>query len=1463
MSLIFISHASSDVLAACAVASWLSDNGWDDIFLDVDPQQGLIAGTRWQEELSAAAHRCEAVIVLISKSWNQSKWCLAEFLLAKSLGKKILGIEIDCVDIAELPTELVSHYQITKLSNAGPTIAVAFSDPFTRASNELHFSKSGLDRLRDGLERAGLNPSSFKLDTSRPIYPGLRALDVQDAAILFGRDADIVRGMDAIRRMRDSGKRILVILGASGAGKSSFLRAGLMPRLQRSFNDFATLPILRTENGTLGGESGLVEILSRYEIECGREANGRAYWRSIVSKEGLSSALKCLRQHRPHVSGVGSTAHRRDPLYVLAIDQAEELFQDKSSTNTESFLRAISQPVRSGELLTIFCIRSDSYAHLQAAKSLEGIEQEIYSLPPMARGAIKDVIEGPARRDREERGADGLTIDPLLTERLMHDWPGEDALPLLAFTLRNLVDEYGCHGTLDLSSYEASGGLSGSLGAAIKKALTFDAATESLSIDNAEQERLLRRAFIPWLIAIDSHTRLAIRLQAKRENIPSEAGDLIDRLIEARLLISHRSLVGNVVTTFVEIAHESLLRQWPLLSAIIDQERAILAMANEVKRSAATWAENGRSDDLLLHRGVRLDSAIKMLTRDDFRDFLGVDARDYVDASRKREQDAQRKKQEEIEREESHRLRNLANQRKLAALLIAFSAVLIVGTALMFASWRKLNQSRSNALMGLSNLAYREGNFASAVRYGIASLEGSDSFLFGFDAHNAEAQLRRSMGMSRQKFSLPHDSSINMATLNKQGTLAATASYDYYAKVWDLTDGRELRRFRHDRMVNTVVFSNDGRRLLTASGDETARLWDVETGQQLLMLKHDSIVVNAMFSPDESRIITASYDGSARVWNAHSGKEMQRFQHPWPIYNASFSANAALIITASSDHNARIWNAETGELLHTLPHSSPVSDAVFSPDGSLAVTTASEPNARVWNVASGRLLKELPHEIGVFAASFDRSGRRLVTASLDHSAHVWNTSTWQEMLRAQSSDAVVSASFSADGERLISASRDHTARVWDLASGGQLMTLAHDNQVVSATFDESGSIAITSSSDGYAKVWDVSDRRLLKQHSFGDPPHIIKFGNSGKNMYVATQQAAHLFRANADSRLDFIEGASVSDMDVSQDETMIALSTYRDYVSLWRTSSDSSPLKLLHEDSVLSGRFNYEGSEIATASSDKTVRVWSTKDGAQKLSLPHPDEVVSARFSRDGSLILSACEDGSAYLWDRLTGKLLRTLRHSRAPYDSKRAVSVAEFGGDEGIVLTASSDGIARVWRLSNGSIISEFHHAGAVISASLTYADELVVSYSEGPIAFVWNARTGREIARLRHDAPISSAAISNNGKRALTSSVDGSVKLWDLQSGRELANYDHDKWILGVAFSRDDKRAYTASHDRFVREWNADVVHLASGADLIDVACTETLSVSVDSTPLPNEQAWLSVTELQQAAIAGPKNVCREGF
>ena len=604
---------------------------------------------------------------------------MKEFNLARKLNKRLFGLLIEAIPVDQLPADLTGSWQVVDLASGQDHAIFRVILPRTHEEAHVTFSKEGLMRLRTGLAKAGLDPRFFawppERDPERGPYRGLKPLESEDAGIFFGRDAPIVEALDKLRGLREgAAPRLLVILGASGAGKSSFLRAGLLPRLARDDRNFLTLPVIRPERAAISGEAGLLHAL-----EAAFAAHGLAQSRASLRETIAGGAEKLqllLSQLVDKVLGtmLPEEEEAKRPVVVLAIDQAEELFLGDGAKEGQELLELIRDLLKedSPAILALFTIRSDSYDRLETAKTIEGLRQQTMPLLPMPRGAYQTVIEGPAARLKEMNR--GLAIEPRLTQRLLEDIEqggGSDALPLLAFTLEQLYLDYGGSGALKLANYEAFGGVRGAIEAAVERGLTAADGDPRIPRDRETRLALLRRALIPWLAGIDPETGSTRRRVARRADIPAEAAPLIDLLVEQRLLATDRVTVrdgrGEKSEITIEPAHEALLRQWGLLRGWLEEDFAALTTLEGVKRAARDWAANGRREDWLNHAGTRLEDAEKIAGRADLAGDLSADACDYLLECRTREQTIERDRLAQLEREREGQERRLRDAQALAA----------------------------------------------------------------------------------------------------------------------------------------------------------------------------------------------------------------------------------------------------------------------------------------------------------------------------------------------------------------------------------------------------------------------------------------------------------------------------------------------------------------------------------------------------------------------------------------------------------------------------------------------------------------------------------------------------------------------------------------------------------------------------------------------------------------------------
>ncbi len=662
MSRIFLSHSSADEFEAVAIQHWLMANGWDDVFLDIDPQRGLAAGERWQEALRHAADRCEAVLFVVSPAWARSKWCLTEFLLAKSLHKLIFGIVLKDIPIGELPTEMTAEWQLCHLIGQGTTETIRFTHRGKPA--EIAFLTDGLQRFRSGLQRAGLKADFFdwppKGDKSRSPYRGLEPLDAEDAAVFFGRDMEILQGLDRLRGMRAAGDEgLFVILGASGAGKSSFLRAGLLPRLARDDRHFFPLEVIRPERRPLSGERGLASALSKANRQLQITPVNPGDLKSAI-KEGAERFSALLRNIQNAVQAriIALPDDAPRPTLVLPVDQAEELFSADATEESHEFLDLIGTVLRNARtnqseqrvpIIVVFTIRSDRYERLQTAVELVGLKTVLFdALRPMPPAQFKEIIEKPASRTWVN--GKQLTIESELVNQLLDDCAkGADTLPLLGLTMARLYRVYGTDGDLQLKEYRDMGGMADIITTEAESILVGDDDAKNAKLD------LLHAAFIPWLATINTDNDQPMRRVARMSDLPEDSRPLVQALIDKRLLLSDLRDGEQIV----EVAHESLLRQWKVLAGWLENERDDLKEADRLVQEAKAWTGKGKKE-AWLREGERLTVAETLAAKPVYRRRLEP-VSEFLLASRQRE------KQRRAEEERVRQAELIAAQEKQAA----------------------------------------------------------------------------------------------------------------------------------------------------------------------------------------------------------------------------------------------------------------------------------------------------------------------------------------------------------------------------------------------------------------------------------------------------------------------------------------------------------------------------------------------------------------------------------------------------------------------------------------------------------------------------------------------------------------------------------------------------------------------------------------------------------------------------
>jgi WD40 repeat protein/TPR repeat protein len=1281
----------------------------------------------------------------------------------------------------------------------------------------------------------------------RPTRPflGLRPFGYEDHELFFGRESQTF----ALYRFLDR-SRFVSVVGSSGSGKSSLVRAGLLPlldaesadsggRLWRSielrpgYSPLDRLADALAAFPSAGGEAGQAaeEEAGRALLEARRARVSFALRRTSF---GITEALDEL-DVPPDLS------------LLILVDQFEELFRydaagvtqrgekftrDQRQEAAAKFVQLLLEASRSSSrsIHVLITMRSDFIGDCAQFYGLpEAVSASQFLVPSLTRDQREEVIRKPL----ETVGAE---IEPALVERLLNDGGTDlDDLPVLQHCLLRLweqaertSDAGGGQAGEDASAisrmqltekqYRAIGGLSG--------ALSHHA--EEVLAQLPGRELVIEQAFRA-LSEVDREGR-ATRRALPFEQLVGESGiaedelrRVIDRFREddcSFLVPSYSTQAKLLPGTRIDVGHEALLRRWERISSAggeayrVDEQSAgwlwaeqddgryyaaLVALVSrdrgpvtatlpldQVKERWSWWTSRPRTRAWADRYGGKFEQVQQL--------FENSRAALLADQGRQRAA-----RLAEIERFEEARRR--ARIYRIA--LVAFAVLFVCAGSLAGRVWY-LNKEANEAL-GVANQATEMAN----MRLNEANLNES-RYLDGLAREKlraAEPQLAELIALS----ALPSD-------LDRPDRPVWPPAISVLAEARNADKQMAILR-GHLSTVHTALFSPSGQRVITAADDGTARIWDSRTGNSLLVLSgHQGAVWSAAFSGDGNRAVTASVDRTARVWDARSGKLLVELKgHRGAVLSAMFSPDGKRILTASQDETALLWDAGSGTVVATLAgNGGPVEIARFSPDGAFIVTVALyHTNARLWDARTGKLLREFAgHSAWVRDASFSADGRRLVTASLDGLVLVWDLAGGAPPVTLRGHrKSVVSARFSADGRRIVTASEDATARVWDAATGRELVTLrGHSAAVLSADFSSDGRHIVTASADGTARLWNTADGVPIAV--FRADMHAVNhatFSPDSRRVVTESQDATvRIWNADEGALLAVVhpDAGAIQSVAFASDGRR-ALSVSQDRAArVWNLETGTLVALLQgHQNVITDGEFSADGKEVVTASVDETAQIFDAATGVLRHRLEgHADEVIRARFSADGQRIVTASRDHTARIWDARSGKSLHELSgHEGALLD-------AVFSPDGRMVATASEDRTVRLWDTATGKSLRVLSgHEAPVLVVAFSPDSQRLVSASEDTTARVWRtdgAGSGRDSVQLRgHQGRVLAATFSPDGNRIATASDDSTARLWDSRTGRMFCVLSgHSGPVRSVKFNRSGDRILTASDDRTARVWDA---------------------------------------------------------
>ena len=561
MPAIFISHSSLDQKVSDEIKASLAKLGFEQVFLDFDKDSGIGAGENWERRLYEELARCHAVILVLTPNWLASTWCRIELAQARALGKVILPVL--CAPLGE-----------------------RFVLPEVQAVDLVDWNAGGLERLDQRLQAITSELArGFRLYPDRSPYPGIHAFEAEDAAIYFGRDDEtraVIERLDA--RRTQGGARLLVIIGASGSGKSSLLRAGVLPQVARRRREWISLPPIRPEKAPL-------ETIAKAIAEhLGKPEDWRSWHARLGKPEAANDVEELVKDLR-----IGES---RNATVLLPIDQFEEVFTVATAEERAAFLRlvcAVLVPARGIPLLVVATGRSDVLEGLIATGDL-GQLTETFPLPLMPLDRVPRLVEGPA-------AVASINVEKGLPERIARDVENAEALPLLAHTLWLLYRRGGDDKKLTIAEYEALGDAARGLNPIQNSVrLVADQAIAGLR-PSPHEIAALRDAFVPHLVRIRLEDGKRVRQAARLSELPADARRLVQALVAARLLTIRGDRDGDEHQQLVEVTHEALFKAWPDLDQWLLEEQAFLTDLERIRAARDVWmqAPEDQKPNALLH----------------------------------------------------------------------------------------------------------------------------------------------------------------------------------------------------------------------------------------------------------------------------------------------------------------------------------------------------------------------------------------------------------------------------------------------------------------------------------------------------------------------------------------------------------------------------------------------------------------------------------------------------------------------------------------------------------------------------------------------------------------------------------------------------------------------------------------------------------------------------------------------
>ncbi|MDZ4764238.1 MAG: protein kinase [Chloroflexota bacterium] len=1071
-------------------------------------------------------------------------------------------------------------------------------------------------------------------------FKGLRPFEEADSLNFFGQERRLEQVIAALSSRTET--HFLALVGASGSGKSSLVKAGLIPTLRHgglpNSQDWFYADFVPGAQPFIELEAALLSV-------------------AINAPKDVFAEIK---QHEHGLSLALDVILPPNTLLCLFIDQFEEVFTlVPDEDERDLFLRSLARAAQKRQIWIIIALRADFYDRPLNYPLFGNLIQDntIVILPPNDMEMERAITRPPERV--------GLILEHGLVEAILEDLQHQPVkLPLLQYALTELFERRAVN-RLTLDAYEAFGGVIGSLARRADDLLN--------ALDPAAQ-RITRQMFLR-LVSLGEGME-DTRRRVRREDLLAIPGDrntkqtVLQTFGQYRLLTFDHDPFSHVPT--VEIAHDALIQKWERLHGWIDESRSQLHIQRQLATSVAEW-HNAHNDPSYLVRGARL-ALLESLCQSDVV-ALTSEEDAYLHACI------------------AARQRGVGRRRAFVTALSVLAVFLFVLTIYAFDQRENAFQERNRA-----DAQARQSQSRELAVNALTTLDTLDrSLLLSLAALNVEDtfEARNSLltGLQYQP-SLLHflhgaQSPVRNLAVSADGRWIAAGEQDGAVSVWNV-EARALawRTVGHSDTVNAVAFS--GASVVSASSDSTIRFWDVTTGDAVgdALTEHQDEVWSIAFSADGQRMASGSEDGALILWDVETRRPLIEplTTRQGSVWRVAFSPVAPIMASGGADNRVYFWDAETGDAIGEPleGHTNWIWALAFSPDGRLLASSGVDRTIILWDVETHAMVTQFPtdHTGWVRSLSFNADGTQLISTSADHDIRLWDiqTETLIGTPLTAHQDEVWGAAVDPAGRFFVSGGLDGQVLMWTTVPTGD----DYDAPVTAvAVQPDSGTIAV--GSDDSTILLRDADTNEESARLTGHSQMIL-------NMAFGTDWLASSETGTSDIFLWNVAAGTAQRLR-GHESLVFGLAAHQDLllsggedqrVILWNIADGSHDVLTEAASSVQS--VDMTASVAAAGELDGTIQLWRVPEGEPLTELHHLGGVSSVALSADGRWLASGGQDGALQVWDVATGQ---PLYESVRGHTSK--ITDLQFQPGNRLLASSSEDGTVRLWDVSTGRMLGQ----------------------------------------------------------------------------------------------------------------------------------------------------------------------------